>query len=188
MRIVLKPSRPVRVRVNDAAGLPVPGAAVEAIDYAFSDPRHDRPRWDSRPSRAGRRQDPWVIGLKAGAGFDYFENYRTTPAIARFTFRPCRRDLTLTLDGAQTAENQGGRPDGPAGSGRRDRPVPTHESRQDLAIAYLSTARRRVQRPTRQGIATFDWLPKEASREYPLRGFTFIVDRPRTSPPGMIRY
>ena len=22
----------------------------------------------------------WVIGLKAGLGFDYFENYHTTPA------------------------------------------------------------------------------------------------------------
>ena len=40
-----------------------------------------------------------------------------------------------------------------------------------------------------QGIAVFDWLPKEASREYPLRGLTFIVKSAAGfSSPGMIRY
>ena len=58
VKIVLKPSRPVRVRVNDAAGLPVPGAAVEAIDPCFPDPRHDWPRWNRDLTRAGRRQGP----------------------------------------------------------------------------------------------------------------------------------
>ncbi len=40
-----------------------------------------------------------------------------------------------------------------------------------------------------QGIAVFDWLPKEGSREYPLRGLTFIVKSAAGfSSPGMIRY
>ena len=36
MRLVVKPTRPVKVRVKDPAGSPIPGAAVEAFDYEFS--------------------------------------------------------------------------------------------------------------------------------------------------------
>ena len=43
-----------------------------------------------------------VIGHKSGAGFDYFENYRATPASPEFPFPPLPGELALTLDGAQT--------------------------------------------------------------------------------------
>ncbi len=35
VRLVVKPARTVTVRVNDAAGAPVPGASVEAFDYGY---------------------------------------------------------------------------------------------------------------------------------------------------------
>jgi hypothetical protein len=100
VRIVLKPSRLVRVRVNDAAGLPNPGATVEAIDPSFQ--THATTGADGTatlgvPADAKVR---WVIGLKAGAGFDYFENYRTTPAA---DYPPLPASVTLTLEGAHTA-------------------------------------------------------------------------------------
>ena len=34
------------------------------------------------------RRSEWVIGLKSGAGFDYFENYRSHPQPIT---RPCRQ-------------------------------------------------------------------------------------------------
>ena len=45
---------------------------------------------------------PGVIGLKSGAGFDYFENYRTNPPSPEFAFPPLPGEITLTLDGART--------------------------------------------------------------------------------------
>ena len=88
VRIVLKPTRPVRVHVKDAAGSPVTGAAVEAIDLRLSDSRNDRPRRAATLRVPADAKVRWVIGLKAGAGFDYFENYRTTPQPIT---RRCRR-------------------------------------------------------------------------------------------------
>ena len=41
----------------------------------------------------------WVIGLKAGVGFDYFENYHIVPATE---FPPLPEEVTLTLNGART--------------------------------------------------------------------------------------
>ena len=99
VKIVLKPSRPVRVRVNDSVGLPVPGAAVEAIEASFRTSATTGPDGTATLRVAADAKIRWVIGLKAGAGFDYFENYRTRPAA---DYPPLPADVTLTLDGAQT--------------------------------------------------------------------------------------
>ena len=115
VRIVLKPSRPVRVRVNDAAGLPVSGAAVEAIDPSFQTHATTGPDGTATLRVPADAKVRWVIGLKAGAGFDYFENYRTKPAA---DYPPLPAELSLTLDGARNRSSQRGRLDGPAGSGR----------------------------------------------------------------------
>ncbi len=99
VKIVLKPSRPVRVRVSDAVGSPVAGAAVEAIDASFRTHATTGPEGTATLRVAADAKVEWVIGLKAGSGFDYFENYHTWPAP---DFPPLPAEVSLVLDGAQT--------------------------------------------------------------------------------------
>jgi len=156
LKIALKPSRPVKVRVNDAAGSPVPGAAVEAIDPSF------RTHATTGPEGAATLQVPadakvqWVIGLKAGAGFDYFENYRTEPA-ADFPLLPA--DVSLTLDGAQTVRVKAVDSKGQSVSGVEIGPALLSKiGKVSSANALLSAIAKAT--TDRQGVATFDWLPK----------------------------
>ncbi len=89
VRLLVKPTRLVKVRVKDAAGSPIPGAAVEAFDYEFSfHATTDRDGLATLhvPVDAVIRG---VIGHKSAAGFDYFENYRATPHRPNFHFHPC---------------------------------------------------------------------------------------------------
>ena len=76
IRIVLKPSRPVTVRVKDATGAPVPGATVEAAEMAFRTHATLGPDGHSDFAHSGRcrgRVGDRVPTSKVG--FDYFENY-----------------------------------------------------------------------------------------------------------------
>jgi len=102
VRLVVKPARVVMVRVKDAAGLPVPGAAVEAFDIASHYHATTGPGGLATLRVAADARIRDVIGHKPGAGFDYFENYRATPPSPRFDFPPLPAEITLTLDGAQT--------------------------------------------------------------------------------------
>jgi beta-lactamase regulating signal transducer with metallopeptidase domain len=159
VRVVVKPSRPVRVRVEDAAHLPAPGATVEAIDLSYQ--THATTGSDGTatlrvPADAKVR---WVIGLKAGLGFDYFENYRTTPAA---DYPPLAADVILSLDGADTAIVKA--------VDSNDQAVPGVEIvlttlSKPLKVSYANVGRSTTARATTdgQGLATFDWLPKGTS-------------------------
>ncbi len=102
IRIVLKPSREVVVRVRDAAGSAVAGAAVEveSAEFGFLD------RGETDAGGAARLRLPVdvkieaVAALKGGVGFDYFENYRTWPSSRR---DPLPAEVVLVLDGASSA-------------------------------------------------------------------------------------
>jgi beta-lactamase regulating signal transducer with metallopeptidase domain len=156
VRIVLKPSRPVRVRVNDAAGLPVAGAAVEAIDLSFQTHATTGPDGTATLRVPADAKVRWVIGLKAGAGFDYFENYRTTPAA---DYPPLLADVSLILEGAHTARVNAVDSTGQA--------VPgveiglTHLSKIGK-VSDANVRRSAIARATtdQQGFATFGWLPQ----------------------------
>ena len=188
VRMVVKPTRPVKVRVKDPAGLPIPGAAVEAFDYEFSfHATTDREGVATLrvPADAVIRG---VIGHKSGVGFDYFENYRATPPSPEYPFPPLPGELALTLDGAQTlnikAVDSEGRPV-PGVVFAPFRPMKAGKiSSMPLYNGMTTSATTDA-----EGIAVFDWLPKDASREYPLRGLTFIVKSAAGfTSPGMIRY
>ena len=72
IRIVLKPSREVVVRVTDKAGVPVAGASVETIPSYAVTTTDDQGTVSWRlPAdvRIGR-----IIGLKSGRGFDDFQH------------------------------------------------------------------------------------------------------------------
>jgi beta-lactamase regulating signal transducer with metallopeptidase domain len=188
VRLVVKPTRPVKVRVKDVAGSPILGAAVEAFDYEFSfHALTDREGLANLhvPADAVIRG---VVGLKSGAGFDYFENYRATPPSPEFPFPPLPGELALMLDGAQTLKIKALDPEGRPVSGVVLAPFRPMKAGK-IASMPLYDGMTTSATTDAQGIAVFDWLPKEASREYPLRGLTFIVKSAAGfNSPGMIRY
>ena len=105
IRIVLKPSRDVVVRVTDQAGVPVPGAAVEALAFygavAMTDDRGTAVLHIPADADISR-----IIGLKSGRGFDDFQHGepgRGDPA----ALLPGR--IHLVLNGAQHGPDPGDR-------------------------------------------------------------------------------
>ena len=89
VRLVVKPTRAVRVRVKDATGVPVPGAAVEAFDYAYQFHATTGPDGVATLRVPAEARIRVVIGHKSRAGFDYFENYRTSPRCPSSISHPC---------------------------------------------------------------------------------------------------
>jgi hypothetical protein len=145
----------VTVRVKDAAGAPVPGAAVEAIPaprtFFHTDAR-------TGPDGAVTLRIPAdaqigsVIGLKPGAGFDYFENRQASPQDRA----PLPAEITLTLDGAATvrvkAVDTAGRPVPGAVFGPAQVFKPGKIRGSSGVVTRATT--------DEHGVAVFDWLPK----------------------------
>jgi len=159
VQIVLKPSRLVTVRVRDAAGAPVPGAAVEAIDFSFQ--AHAVTGADGKATLrvAADTRVQWVIGRKSGAGLDYFENSPTRPVAE---LPPLPAEVTLTLDGAQTVRIKAIDSKGQPVPGVAFSPwILTKPGRITHANMFRSVILRVV--TGADGIAEFDWYPKNAS-------------------------
>ncbi|WP_406697876.1 M56 family metallopeptidase [Singulisphaera sp. Ch08] len=97
IRIVLKPTRPLTVRVKDRDGAPIAGAAVEAVEYGYQTQGETGPDGTAMLRVAADARIRWVIGQKTGDGFDYFENYQPTRPSE---YPPLPPELSLTLDGA----------------------------------------------------------------------------------------
>ncbi len=179
VRLVLKPARTVMVRVKDSAGGPISGAAVEAFDYAYQFHATTSPAGVAGLRVPADARIPGVIALKSGAGFDYFENYRTNPPSPEFDFPALPAEITLTLDGARTVKVKVLDPTG--------RPVPGVEVKpfrpqkagkiQTIEIARGATSRATTDE---QGIAKFDWLPKTGSNGDQSGAVTFLLTGPQT--------
>jgi len=158
-RIVLKPSRSVTVRVKDAAGRPVPGAMVEAAEISF------RTHCVTGADGLAKLQIPtdarveWVIGFKPKAGLDYFHIYdRRT----RTASRPVPEEVMLTLGATEGVRiktiDSSGRPV----SGVGFKPIMIQlvgkkGSVRGSLCATLSAV------TDAMGVASFDWLPREAA-------------------------
>ena len=178
VKIVLKPSRPVQVRVRNSAGAPVPGAAVEAIDFSFQTHTATGPEGVATLRIAADAQVQWVIGLKPGVGCDYFENYRTRPAT---DFPSLPEEVTLTLDGAQTirikAIDSKGQPVPDVAFSPWTFQKPGKIDRVNLFRSVITMA------PTdRAGEAAFAWFPKEVG------GTSFRTRGGPYTHPNMPRY
>jgi beta-lactamase regulating signal transducer with metallopeptidase domain len=163
-RIVVKPTRPVLVRAKDAAGAPVPDAAVEALDSPFFHNDVDARTGPDGTALLRVRADAnigHVIAHKSGVGFDYFENERKPPASGSplFTYPPLPAEVSLTLDGVQPlrvkALDSMDRPvAGVALSpGVLSKPGKSHSVNLGASATAIATT-------DASGVAVFDWLPK----------------------------
>jgi beta-lactamase regulating signal transducer with metallopeptidase domain len=157
-RIVVQPSHRVTVRVHDAAGAPLPGAVVIAIEllkyHLEAQTGADGTALLCVPSDA---KIPWVIAYKPGVGCDYFENYRAWRAP---DFPPLPAEVSLVADAPETvrikAMNSQGQPVSALTFGPEIllNPGKIHAAYVPLGAMTAST--------DGNGIALFDWLPRGA--------------------------
>jgi RNA polymerase sigma factor (sigma-70 family) len=156
--IMLHPARDVTVTVANGRGAPVPEAAVFLLDYVY--PAAEA-RTDARGVAVLRVPEGlktlWIVALKPGVGFDYFENYETdTPTDASPPPRAARLVLTGVLPNARVRVIDS---DGRPVQGVEMYPV-TIEKRGKFRFANLATLPFDP-RTDSDGIATFDWLPAD---------------------------
>ena len=150
----------VRVLVRDAAGEPVPNAVVEAVQ--LSPPVIPTATTDAEGAALldvpEATQVFSILALKAGVGFDYFENYNSFPPT-----RPLLRlppDAHLLLGGAmdirvQAVDSAGGpRPGVALTPWTIQRPG-------KLSYANCSGGRATTVQTDGAGVASFDWIPAD---------------------------
>jgi hypothetical protein len=167
----------------DAAGAAVPGASVEAYDFG------SHARGTTGPDGSASLRIPadgkvrWVIGLKSGVGFDYFENYRSKPAR---DFPPPPPKVTLTLDGARTVRVKAVDSSGDPVAGVGITPwyigKPDKVDEANIAGCPIVTATTDA-----AGVAVFDWMPGQVERGVPYLvrpGAYSCPERPLYEPPG----
>jgi beta-lactamase regulating signal transducer with metallopeptidase domain/protocatechuate 3,4-dioxygenase beta subunit len=175
-RIVLKPSRPLTVRVTDARKAPVAGATVGVSDHTSawlvaSATTDGRGLVSLRLPRDGKFHQ--VMALKPGVGFDYFENYRSFPGSVPGTLP---EQVALTLDGAQTLSV---RVEDSAGKPLPDIELIPWSVKKKGRISYVNLSgamglKGAAARSDRRGTATFTWLPRQLQD-----GVTFLVSQDR---------
>jgi hypothetical protein len=180
LRVVLKPCREVTVQVVDDRKKPVPGAFVVVLISTT------RPLAGAETDRAGAarfrlpadlRVDQ-VVALKAGVGFDYYENRRSRSSRE---WPPLPPEVTLVLDGARTAVVQA--------SDSAGRPVPdvpvvpwTIKKKgkfDEVNLSGCAALPPLAPRTDARGIATLDWLPRDLTS-----GVTFLAESEGYFQPG----
>jgi RNA polymerase sigma factor (sigma-70 family) len=153
VRIVLKPSRTVKVTVEDSQHRPVPGATVQAMQLvgATTDAKGTavlRVPVDQRPGS--------IVGFKAGVGLDYFENYKTWPPPAALPDLPAQ--VTLVLQGGRSVRLHAvDSADKPV----RDIVIIAASIHKRDRLAYVSVFDRSAAITNAEGVATIDWLPAD---------------------------
>lgn len=163
VKIVLKPSRSVTVRVKDANGFAVPGAEVEVVDYSLYARSQTGLDGSATIHFPADGQVRWVLARKAGVGFDYFENYRTKHAQ---DLAPPPAEVALVLDGAGSVRVKAVDTSGQPIAGVRftpwyiDKPGKLESANIGGSLAGLPTT-------GADGVATFDWLPARVNEGIP---------------------
>jgi hypothetical protein len=165
VRLVLKPSHDVTVRVVDEKKKPVAGAFVAALarflmplDHAETDATGV-----ARLRLPADAKVDQIVGAKAGVGFDYFENYRVRHVPER---SPVPAEVTLVLDGARTvhvhATDIANRP--VAGVAMVPAIIDKKGKISGANLGGCIVLPRLAPRTDSQGNVTFDWLPRDVSR------------------------
>jgi hypothetical protein len=161
MEITLKPSRAVHIHVVDEQKKPVAAASVGVFDgyFLLSAAESDERGMVSCRIPADA-QVWWIMGLKSGVGFDYFENYKTWSGQPG-TLPP--DEVTLTLDGARSVPIRVMDAARKPLPGQGVLPLVIHKNGK-INFANLSGAEHLphcVARADQQGVARFDWLPSQ---------------------------
>ncbi len=158
--MMLHPAHEVTVTVVNGRGAPVPDAAVFLLDvvYPAAEARTDGRGIAVLRVPTGVRT-AYIVAVKPGVGFDYFENYQTDTPTA---FAPPPREARLVLGGV--LRNVRVRVVDSAG-----RPVPGIEM-YPVTIQKMGKYRFVNLAPLpldphtdADGVATFDWLPADLS-------------------------
>ena len=158
--MMLHPAHEVTVTVVNGRGAPVPDAAVFVLDLVY--PAAEA-RTDGRGIAVLRVPTGvrilWIVAVKPGVGFDYFENYQTdTPTDVSPTPKDARLVLTGVLRNVRVRVVDSA-----------DRPVPGVEM---YAVTIQKMGKYRFAnlgflpfdpRTDADGVATFDWLPADLS-------------------------
>ncbi len=158
VQIVLKPPRELVVVVSDRTGAPVVGALVEisALFHSIDEGRTG-PDGTLRFRLPADAEIGTVIGLKSGAGFDYWNRVDRNAGP-----RPLPAKLALTLNGARSVRVHA--------IDSLGRPVPgidvvpwTVSKPGQTDYANLSGFESRLEgaQTDSNGIATIDWLPHD---------------------------
>ena len=154
-RLVLKPARGVAVRVADAKGLPVPGAAVViAGTFQVADESTTDADGRARLSVPADARIEWVIALKPGVGFDYAE-------CGKFDGVPAEElpdSVALALDGTRSARIKAVDRDGTPLAGIAFSPWLLRKPGK-RGIVNLPASRAFAATTGPDGFAAFDWLP-----------------------------
>lgn len=162
-RIVLKPSRSLKVHVQDAEGLPVDQAKVEAFAWGFQDHATTKANGDAVLRIAADAEVLYVVGLKPGVGFDYVENYKSIPY---HKIGPILVKATLVLDGARTVKIKAVDSAGQPVPNIDVEPWAIFKSGR-LQSANVSGGEISLARTDARGVATFDWLPPQVAEPVP---------------------
>ncbi len=154
IRIMLKPSLILSVHVTDAKERPVSEASVEVL--ASHEPvAHGKT--DGKGLATVRVPEgaevEWIVALKSGVGFDYFENYKSW-----LQPLPLPKQVKLVLDGARQVRIRA--------LDSANKPVPNIgftagliEKNDKISYANLYASEVAIVRTNARGIAVFDWLP-----------------------------
>ncbi|MBN1345328.1 MAG: M48 family metalloprotease [Phycisphaerae bacterium] len=154
IRITLKPSHAVAIRVVDGSGKPVPGASIEALHV---------PAIETRTSPAGSAtlylpkdaKIRGIVALKSGVGFDYFAREERSHSIGE---EPLPSEMKFVLDGVDPvrvrATDSAGRPI----AGTSITPFRIKKPGKDRGVDVAGSVTSRSRTDAR-GVATFDWFP-----------------------------
>ncbi len=168
VRVVLKPSRATRVHVRDAKDQPAAGATVAAIGFDYNGAATTDAGGEAVLRVPADAEIMWIAGLKAGAGFDYFENYRSRPTDK---IGPLPAEVTIQLDGSRTvrikAVDSAGRPV----RGVEFAPWVIRKP-EKLAAANIGGSPTLRARTDDSGGATFGWLPSNVEDDVPFLVYT----------------
>jgi protocatechuate 3,4-dioxygenase beta subunit len=172
------------VSVTNTKGSPIEGAAVEiplagrgSLAQAVTDARGSAQF--RLPADAEVVQ---VTALKSGLGFDVFENYQSSPPLGAQSAYPDK--VSLTLAGARRvtvkAIDSAGRP----AAGIQIRPFRIHKQGK-LGDAMLGGSNTALAITDAQGIAQFDWIPRQVLQPIRLTSIPWeydIVGLPKIDP------
>jgi beta-lactamase regulating signal transducer with metallopeptidase domain len=162
LKIVLKPARTIHVKVITSEGKPAVGVSVEALAEvcSFPGPTTDQ-EGRSTIQIPPDAQIQWIVALKDGLGFEYYENYRSWPSLRP---DPPPETIALTLHKPHPIQVRT--------TDMGDRPVSgvfiapwTLQIPGKLSYVNFSGSTLAGKLSDASGICDFAWLPAEVSQK-----------------------